>query len=216
MPKLRNIAKQKNFGRQKLNATLLGLNSSIDRLYLLLELLAQHKEIPVNFLDLPGDKDPFHILCAHGLYYLAEHIFCPPEEGVFITICNWIVSVISDTQSVIKIRTDKETCLIKHLHLCEKKIKGLNKEGEDYESLRYTHVKEEIQTIHRENKQICEESQFMPTIPIQASALLVLKIPAPRIKPSRGRLRDSMAHALEEMIQEHPDLEREATKTLTI
>lgn len=200
--------KTQKWDRGHLNATLTGINSNLDRFYNKISALKINPVEPVNeahsakksfsLLDIVDDEDPFNILCAHAVYYLGEHILCPPEDGVFIKIANSVCSYISES-SAIQVRAQKEDCLIHHLLACKKKIDGLDKDGDDYQILRKTFVIDEIKAILRDNAAICEESKPISTIPVQVTAFAVARIKAPGMKPSRGRLKVAMENALEEI-----------------
>lgn len=200
--------KKQKWDRGHLNATLTGINSNLDRFYNKISALGinpvesvddtQGAKKSFSLVDVVDDDDPFNILCAYAVYYLGEHILCPPEDGVFIKIANSVSSCISQS-SAIEVRAQKENCLINHILACKKKIDGLDKEGDDYHVLRRTFVIEEINAILRDNTTICEESKPISTIPVQLTAFAVAKIKAPSMKPSRGRLKVAMENALEEI-----------------
>jgi hypothetical protein len=199
---------QKSWERGSLNETLSKLNSNLDRFYRLLS------EKSFNFIDVPDDNDPFNLLCAHAVYYLGEHILCPPKPGMLAQIYQSVSSSISHS-TAIEIRARKEECLLKHIIECNRKLCGLDNEKENYKDLRKTFVKEAIAAINRENAEICEESKPIEAIPVQLTLIAVAKVKAPTMKPSRGRLKVAMENALEE-IEEKTVLEKREEKSLSM
>jgi hypothetical protein len=199
---------KKSWQRGDLNETLSKLNSSLDRFYRFLS------EKSFNFVDVADDDDPFNLLCAHAVYYLGEHIICPPKPGMLAQIYESVSNSISHS-TAIEIRARKEECLLKHIIECHRKLCGLDSEKENYKDLRKTFVKEAIAAIHRENTEICEESKPIEAIPIQFTIIAVAKVKAPTIKPSRGRLKVAMDNALEE-IDTSTVLEKKEEKALAL
>jgi hypothetical protein len=193
---------KKSWKRGGLNVTLSELNSCLDRFYRSLSGKSY------NFIDVADDTDPFHLLCAHAVYYLGEHIICPPGEGMLSKIYDTVSGSISQT-TAIEIRGKKEECLMKNILICKKKLEGLDKEKPDYQNLRKTFVIEAIQAILRENADICEESKPIDSIPVQVTLIAVARVKAPTIKPSRGRLKLAMDNALEEIEERSSEVELE-------
>ncbi|WP_454781410.1 hypothetical protein [Legionella sp. WA2022007384] len=192
----------KSWNRGGLNDTLSALNSSLDRFYRYLGEKSETSEKSdkklFTFIDVADDDDPFNLLCAHAAYYLGEHIICPPEEGMLVKIYEKVANTISNA-TAIEIRSKKEECLMKNILNCKKKLEGLDPDKPDYKELRKTFVIEAIQAIHRENAEICEESKPIDSIPVQVTLIAVARVKAPTIKPSRGRLKNAMDNAFEEI-----------------
>lgn len=182
----------KQWGRGHLNNTLEEINSKLERFFKVLS----NKEF--QLVDIEDSQKPFHILCAHAAYYLGEEILCPAGEGLVAKAVNALSAKVSSASSV-EIRSQKEACLIRNIINCKKKLDALDTEKEGYNELCKTFVIEAIDTIKRENAEICEESKPVTSIPVQVSVLAVVNFKASGIKPSRGRLRVVMENALDDI-----------------
>jgi hypothetical protein len=206
---IENYRKTFKEARGHLNNALTHIHSGLDRFYYKLLYLED-----IKLLEVPEDEaDSFNILCSYALYYLGEHIICPPEEGAIQKTCKAVSTLVFDSSSI-EIRDQKEKCLISHLIECKKKIDGLDRTGEKYQELRKTHVIDTINAILKENNDICEDSKPISTFSIQLNVFLNAKVPAPKMKPSRGRLDVAMNNALDR-IKEVAALENISASTNT-
>ncbi|MDP3268923.1 MAG: hypothetical protein Q8M40_07725 [Legionella sp.] len=181
--------------RGHLNDTLIDINSKLDRLYNALNSLA------FNLIDIPDDEDVFNIFCKHAAFYFGENIFFPETENFIDKAL-----VITRLSTPVDIRDNKEECLITHLLSCKRTLDSI-KEG--FEDQRKKSVVNAIESIQRGNTDICNDAKYTSFIPIspipEVAFVPPVRLKALSIKPSRGRLRESMNKALEEIEQIYPE-----------
>jgi len=185
--------------RGNLNDTLVDINSKLDRFY--------NKSLAFKLINIPDDEDVFNIFCKHAAFYFGENIFFPETENLLDKAL-----AITGLSAPVDIRDNKEDCLITHLISCKKTLDSIKegfeyederKEGFEYEDERKKSVINAIESIQRGNTDICNDAKYTSFIPISpipdVTFVPRVRLEALSIKPSRGRLRESMNEALKEI-----------------
>ncbi len=186
------LRKEKKWPRGSLNQTLADLSINLERFYRALSALTRPN---FQLLEILDDENPYHTLCAHAVYYIGENILLPCDESYL----SKAIGLVSQT-SVVSIRSQKEECLINNLIKCKETIDTMDKKKEAHDKICKDLVISTIETIQRENQKICKDSKPITTIPIQLTVFAAVNVRTPGMKPSRGRLEESMKNACEEIM----------------
>lgn len=144
----------------------------------------------VHLLNIPHDDDPFN-----GFRYQMAHYFSKKiDDSRSPSILN--NPKISSSNQVTK---EKEQLVLEVLAGCEKDLKTLDIEHEDYVITRKKRVLEWIERLSRKNKAVCEDHTSTPNVPITLSLFTKVNISAPSIGPDVGFLDECLKAAVTEI-----------------